>query len=335
MIRKLAAELSAARSVLILTHLRPDGDALGSSFGLRRYLRDNGKAAEVLLPAPPPERYRELCRDALGAVGSEELDAYDLIVTLDCANAERLGCGSTLTPELLKTRHCVNIDHHRSNSLAASLGLDAADSPSFVDGDAPSTCTIVAELLLAARGEITPECATLLLAGMMTDTGCFCFANTNGRALRTAAEMTDRGADVEKLANALFFNKPLRQLQMESELVRDHLRVACDGEFAYMFVPEELTRRYDFDLKEDEGLIDIVRSVSGARIAMLCHRRPDGFRVSLRAKDHRCPVRPIARKFGGGGHDMAAGCTLEVADFGAVEAIILPEVAAALKGKNK
>ena len=333
MIRKLAAELGSARSVLILTHLRPDGDALGSSFGLRKYLRDNGAAAEVLLPAPPPERYRELCRGALDVVAQKDLDAYDCIVTLDCANAERLGCGAALTPELLKTRHCVNIDHHRSNSLAASLGLDGEGALSFVDGGAPSTCTLVAEILLAAGGEISPECATLLLAGMMTDTGCFCFANTNGRALRTAAEMADRGADVETISNALFFNKPLRQLQLESELVRDWLRIDCEGRFAYMFVPEELMRKYDFDLKEDEGLIDIVRSVRGAKIAMLCHRRPDGFRVSLRAKDRRWPVGPIARKFGGGGHDMAAGCTLDVADFAAVEAIILHEVAAALDQK--
>ena len=198
MIPRPVAELNSARSVLILTHLRPDGDALGSSFGLRRYLRDNGKAAEVLLPAPPPERYRELCRDALGAVGPEELDAYDLIVTLDCANAERLGCGPALTTELLKTRRCVNIDHHRSNSLAASLGLDAANPLSLVDGEAPSTCTIVAELLLAARGTISPECATLLLAGMMTDTGCFCFANTDGRALRTAAEILSAVSETSK-----------------------------------------------------------------------------------------------------------------------------------------
>lgn len=320
---QIAGAFRSAHRALIMTHLRPDGDALGSSFGLRQYFRDNGVAAEVLIPGPLPERYTELCRDKLAAVTPEELEGFDLVVSLDCANPERLGCGPALTLELLKRhRRPVNIDHHRGNSL----NIAAA----WIDGGAASTCTLVAEMLLTSGGVISPECATLLLAGMMTDTGCFCFSNADGRALRTAAAMADRGADVERITNALFFNKPLRQLRFEAELVQRHLTVACGGKFAYIFIPEELMRQYDFNPKEDEGLIDIARSVGGAVVAMLSHRRPDGFRVSLRSKDRRVPVGPIARKFGGGGHEMAAGCTLDLPDFSAVESLILPEIAAAL-----
>ena len=323
MIPVIVNKLLAARRVLIMTHLRPDGDALGSSFGLRQFLRDNGIAAEVIIPMAMPNRYRKLCQGALETVSKAEFAAYDLAVSVDCANGERLGCGAELSLELLKAGNFINIDHHRGNSLDADCA--------YLDPDAASACTLVAEILLHSGRKISAECATFLLAGMMTDTGCFCFANTSGRALRVAAEMTDRGADVEKIANAVFFSKELRQLKFEADLVENHLKTACNGKFAYIYVPEEVLSKYQFDLKEDEGLIDIVRSVDDAVIAMLSHRRPDGFRISLRSKDKRFPVGPLARRFGGGGHDMAAGCTIEAADFAAVEKILLPELTGLLE----
>ncbi|MBE6399684.1 MAG: bifunctional oligoribonuclease/PAP phosphatase NrnA [Lentisphaerae bacterium] len=317
-----AKRILAAHKVLIMTHLRPDGDALGSTFAMRGFLRSCGIEADVLLPGGMPNRYRALCTGELTAVAPEELEQFDLIISQDCANSERLGCGETLSLELLKKHDLINIDHHAKSSI----GIAEA----WVDDHAASTCTMVAEILLASGREIPPECATFLLAGMMTDTGCFCFANTDGRALRAAAAMTDRGADVEKVANALFFSKDLQQLQFEAELVTSCLKTACNGKFAYIFIPDELLLKYDFDLREDEGLIDIVRSVNGATVAMLSHRRPDGIRISLRSKDKNFPVGPIARKFGGGGHEMAAGCTLNVNSFDEALQFLLPEISALL-----
>ena len=89
MFAQLAAELLAAHRVLILTHLRPDGDALGSTFGMREFLRDNGIAAEVLIPGGMPDRYLPLCPDPLRSVSAADLEQYDLIITQDCANPER------------------------------------------------------------------------------------------------------------------------------------------------------------------------------------------------------------------------------------------------------
>ncbi len=318
----IAPKLLAAQRVLIMTHLRPDGDALGSTFGMRQFLLDNGIAADVLLPGTMPKRYQTLCQDAVKEVTPETVSGYDLFLTLDCANPERLGCVEACSLPFLQSANTVNIDHHGGNSLEIPC--------KWIDAGAASTCLMTAELLLSTGKIISPECATFLLAGMMTDTGCFCFANTNGRALRGAAEMTDRGADVEKITNALFFSKELKQLKFESELINNHLQTACNGRFAYMYIPDELLKKYDFDLREDEGLIDIVRSVDGAVIAMLSHRRSDGFRVSLRSKDRNFPVGSIARHFGGGGHEMAAGCTICAETFADVEKILLPEIASLL-----
>lgn len=314
----IAARLMMAGKVLLLTHQRPDGDALGSTFGMREFLRGNGIAADVLIPGALPRRYEELCKDHLNRVFPAELASYDLFCALDCANAARLGSGEEFSADDLRGKNFICIDHHGGNSLEAD--------ESWIDAGCGSTCQMVMELISFLNQPINPAGATYLLTGMMTDTGCFCFSNTSGSVLRAAALAADYGADIEKIANQVFFNKPLKQLRFEADLVENALKIECSGQFAYACITDELLAKYDFDLREDEGLIDILRSIEGVTVAMLAHRRPDGWRISLRSKDSGFPVRPVAMKFGGGGHDLAAGCTIDLPEFADVEAAILPEI---------
>lgn len=314
----IAAKLMMAKKVLLLTHQRPDGDALGSTFGMREFLRDNNIAADILIPGAIPHRYETLCKERLSRVFHSELEQYDLFCALDCANAARLGSGEEFSADDLRGKNFICIDHHGGNTLEAD--------ESWIDSSCGSTCQMVMELINFLNQPINPAGATYLLTGMMTDTGCFCFSNTSGSALRAAALAADYGADIELIANQVFFNKPLKQLEFEAELVEKALRIECSGQFAYACISEELLAKYDFDLREDEGLIDILRSLEGVTVAMLVHKRPDGWRVSLRSKDSNYPVRPVAMKFGGGGHAMAAGCTIDLPEFADVEAAILPEI---------
>ncbi len=313
--------LEQASRVLIMTHLRPDGDALGSSFGMCAYLRSLGKEAQVLLPEEPPERYLTFCPERLRSMTLEELDCYDLLLLLDCANPERLGSAG-IPVEELRRRHFLSVDHHPNNCVRASF--------EFLDPQACSTCEIAARIAQAGPHPVSAECATFWLAGMMTDTGCFRFSNTDGDALRIAAKLLDLGADLEGVVNTLFFNKSLRQLNFEAELIHERLQFACNGRFAYAYIPEEMLEKYHFRLREDEGLIDILRGVDTVKIAMLVHRQPEGFKISLRSKDHVYPVRPLAARYHGGGHDMAAGATISADSWEAVEALMLKEVSALL-----
>ncbi|MBO5667967.1 MAG: bifunctional oligoribonuclease/PAP phosphatase NrnA [Lentisphaeria bacterium] len=317
-------KLLQAKRVLLLTHLRPDGDALGSTFGMRAFLRSQGVAAEVLIPCAIPRRYSRMCRDFAVSLSRRELDDFDLVLALDCANEARLGCGE-FTPAELREKNFICIDHHRGNSLAAG--------ESWIMPEAASTCQMVMQLISSMELPLVPESATFLLTGMMTDTGCFCFSNTSGESLRAAALTVDAGADIEKIANDIFFSKPLTQLKFEAELIETQLRTVCNGQVAYACVTDELLEKYDFDLREDEGLIDILRGLEGVVIAMLVHHRPDGWRISLRSKDSRFPVVDIARDFGGGGHTMAAGCTIDVPEFAEVERLLLPRFEKLLAGE--
>ena len=311
-----AGRLMMAKKVLLLTHQRPDGDALGSTFGMREFLRERGIAADVLIPDPLPRRYREMCRDHLRRVFPAELANYDMFLALDCANPARLGCGGEFTIDDIREKNFASIDHHGGNSLEARY--------SWLQPESGSTCQMVMELIDYLNLPISPAGATFLLTGMMTDTGCFCFSNTRGNTLRAAALAVDYGADVEKIANTVFFSKPLKQLEFEAELVATALRTVCGGKVAYACVTDELLAKYDFDLREDEGLIDILRGLENVVVAMLVHHRPDGWRISLRSKDSAYPVVQIARQFGGGGHELAAGCTIDVPEFSDVENCILP-----------
>ena len=312
-----ASKLMKAENVLLLTHQRPDGDALGSTFGMREFLRANGIAAEVLVPQGVlPRRYTRMFTGYVPQVTAAELDKFDCILALDCANPERLGSGEDFSAADLRSRNFLCIDHHAGNSLDAGV--------SWVSPQSGSTCQMVMELIDALELPTTAEGATFLLTGMMTDTGCFCFSNTTGSALRAAALAVDSGANVEMIANEIFFSKPLNQLNFEAALVERALRTACEGKFAYACITPELLDEFNFDLREDEGLIDILRGLEGVVIAMLVHRRADGWRVSLRSKDSRYPVRPVALQFNGGGHALAAGCTVDVPEFRDLEEKILP-----------
>ena len=321
---RVAEKIFSAENVLIMTHLRPDGDALGSSFGLKQALADHNINASVILPSGMPLKYNSLCKADLDSVEAEDPDRFDLFVSLDCANLERLGCGN-ISPEILLNRNFVNIDHHRGNSVGAKI--------QWIDESAASASLMVTELLHFSGKKISPEAATFLMTGMMTDTGCFCFANTNARAFQGAAIAANAGACIEKIVNSIFFNKPLNQLKFEAELIEKHLQIRCGGKVSLAYIPDELLEKYSFEMREDEGLIDIVRSVAGSVIAVLIHRRDDGFRVSLRSKDQTLPVRPIALHFNGGGHPMAAGCTIEAPDFDSVMEQLLPLLDSAVESK--
>ena len=312
-------ELAAAKSVLLVTHLRPDGDALGSTFGLRAFLRAAGKRADVLLTDGMPHRYVNFHRGPVTKMSREQADAYELVAVLDCANVARLNVTSSLDIDHLRARHAINIDHHVYNNL---------DLPkNFVCPECSSASEIVGSMLLEAGAEIPADCATAILAGMMTDTGCFRFSNTTGTTLRTAGALLDRGAVLERIANEVFFNKPYNCAAFEADLFNTRLKLACGGRFAYAYIDDELLKKHSFNLAEDEGIIDNLRSLEGVVIALLIYRNAAGeFKLSLRSKDSAYPVGPLARRHGGGGHEMAAGATLQAASFAEVEALILGEV---------
>ncbi len=313
--------LKNAASILIVTHVKPDGDALGSAFALLEILQTAGKKAELLLPGPLPEKYLGMIsRPFLTRLPEEGAD-FDVLCVLDCARAAR---ADGAEPEKF-AGEVINIDHHPDNDMQRHTGV--------VDGTAAATAELIYELAMSdAAWKITPAAADWLLLGLVTDSGSFRFSNTTAAALRAAADLLDAGADLEKVINAAFFSKSESQQLFEAELVTKFVKKAFDGRLVYAMVPFSLFRKYDFSLKDGESVIELLRERSGCVIAVLCCENAAGeIKVSLRSRDRRFPVGPIARRLGGGGHEMAAGATLSGTDMAAVEQKIMAETAAAFR----
>ena len=301
-LQEAAKLLLESENVLIFTHQRPDGDALGSSFGLKYFLESSGKKAEVFIPGTIPHRHTKLFSGYLSGITKEQFALFDTFVSVDCANPARLGAPEFLTIEELKTKRFINIDHHGGNSMESSFF-------NLVSATTASCCELLVKIMCASEIAIPEKCATPLLTGMMTDTGCFRFSNTSADTMRHAAILLERGAELEKIVNAVFFSKPLNQMRFENELMREHLKFASENRIAHAYIPPELAKKHEFNIKEDEGLIDLLREIDGVIIAMLLYEGPGGIKISMRSKDSRYPVGPVARTFNGGGHELAAGAT--------------------------
>lgn len=304
---------------LIVTHERPDGDALGSSFGLFSLLKENGKTAEVLLPEPLPERYLDFVPHTYRtSIAPYERTEFNWCVSLDNTEIERGAVGVRQRMDDFKLP-IVNIDHHPDNRLFGKKNL--------VMPQAAATAEIIFRLAKAIPGwKISANTATLLLMGIVMDTGGFRFDNTSAEVLEIAAALIRLKADHHKIITSMFFSKHLPYMQFEAELLTNHLRQDKTGRFAWISIPDQLIARYQIDMRNSEGLIEILRAIAGIEIVALLQRKDDGFKISLRSKDARFSVGKIARQLNGGGHELAAGCLIKTDNQEVAEKILLAQV---------
>jgi phosphoesterase RecJ-like protein len=322
----LAAVVEALRShdrFLLVTHENPDGDALGSLLAMKLALDALGKDAVMYLygSAPPPQEYSFMEMDELTRV--VPADASDrVLVALDCANEQRLGPDQTL---LARAPLTVNIDHHHDNSRFGQINL--------IVPNASSTAEVLHGVFRELGLEITPEIAEALYIALVTDTGRFQYRNTTPTALRLAAELVEAGADVHRVFQGVYESVQFAKLKLLARAL-ERAQVYEGG----AIVVSHLLRTdfHDVGAAEpySEGIIDYLRAVEGAEMAVLIREPPrtDGLapsrRVSLRASTDELDVSAIARKSGGGGHRQAAGFSTE-ATIPEITEFVVREFAAA------
>ena len=285
---------------LIMTHKNPDGDALGSVFALLRFLHENGKTAEALLPENLPEKYLDFAvSDYRAELSRADLQSYDCCVILDLPNTKRAGTGNGFSCDDIPFP-ILNIDHHPDNQRYAKWNLVMTDAAAAAE-ILFMICKQIPEWKISSR------VASLLMLGIVMDTGGFRFDNTSPRVMRHAAELLELKADYHKIINDMFFSNPLPQQQFAAELILHHLRTSSNGRFAWFFIPSDLVKKYNVDMRNTEGLIETLRAIRSTDIVAIMHPRDDGFKFSLRSKDPKYSVGKIARKLNGGGHELASG----------------------------
>jgi phosphoesterase RecJ-like protein len=324
---ELTAALSAVGRILIVPHRQPDGDAIGSAFGLQQARRENGLDSDVLLLEPIPAAYDWIPgypRLAAADASTSRLASYSSWICLDTSTPERIG----LPDGILETKphpQVVNIDHHPDNAVFGDINI--------IDSTAAATAQILFHGLRAINGwSMTPETATLFLLGLTMDTGCFRFANTNPDCFMTASEMLRIGADHGTVVRRMYHSKPLQLLNFEAEIILNQLRIDCDGRFAWVEISPEILTRHGLKPADLEGIVEVVRAVAGVEIAAVLLLREEDVKVSLRSKNRSVSVGKIARLFDGGGHEMAAGCRIPTTRLNEAAQALSAHVRAALNG---
>ena len=314
---RVAVELRKARSVVIGSHVKPDGDAMGSVLALTLALRDLGIPAVPTLAddAPPPSSYSFLPGFSL-FVPAADLEAPGVFVALDTPNPERLGSAADLMAAADLTIVC---DHHPDNVSFGDVNV--------IDAHAAASGQMVWRILEALDYTPTADVALCCWVALATDTGRFSYSNTSPDALRDGAAMLETGVDPAEASRLVYENRSLASIVLEG-LVVSRLTLANGGRVAYSWVDETDYDETGARPEETEHLIDALRTLGGIDVVALFRTHPDTVRVNLRAKSG-FDVGAVCRRFGGGGHAPAAGFTHD----GSLESL-LPALLALLPGSD-
>jgi phosphoesterase RecJ-like protein len=303
-LRTIAEAIRDHDRFLVTTHENPDGDALGSLLATKLVLEQLGKDVVIYLAGdtPLPREYQFMDVGELLRKPPADADQR-VLVAVDAANERRLGPDPTV---LERAPLVIDIDHHHDNSRFGQLN--------HIEAGASSTGEILRDLIAELGVELTPEVAEALYIAIVTDTGRFQYANTTAKALRLAAELVEAGADVHRVFQGIYENVAFAKLKLIAKAL-EHAKVFEGGRVIVSHLERE-----DFDAAGaeepySEGIIDFLRAVEGAEIAALIREPPTQNgptrRVSLRTTTEGIDVSEIARKSGGGGHQMAAGFSSE------------------------
>jgi phosphoesterase RecJ-like protein len=290
--RAVGERLNSAKSILVASHIRPDGDAIGSLLGLGLALIDAGKTVQmVLVDGVGSFKYLE----GSERVTREPRDGYDTFVTVDCADFKRTGkvFESFRAPD-------INIDHHKTNENFGALNL--------IEEDEVATAAILTKRLPEWGFRISRPVASAFLTGIVTDTLGFRTSNTNPEALRLCAQLMETGADLPDLymrslvrksfAAARYWGSGLSRLEQRNGIVWATLTL-------------EDRKRSGYGGSDDADLINVISAIDGNKVGMIFVEQHDNHvKISWRALEPDVDVSQVAKHFEGGGHAAAAGADI-------------------------
>lgn len=280
----------------ITTHVRPDGDGIGSSLGLCWLLRSLGKQAEVIVSDGIPATYNTLPgADEIVHV-SEVSGKYDAIFVIECSDVERPGILN------LENQFTVNIDHHTTCEHFGTIN--------WIDPTASAVGEMIYNLCKAIGGRISREIAECLYMALVTDTGSFHFPNTTERTLKVASELVKAGVKPAKISEAVYNSYPWSRIELMSQVLATVKRDAT-GRVAWMRQTLEMREITGMADGDNNGFVNIPLAAKEIVASVYMREvRPNFYRVSLRSKG-TINVARVAEMFDGGGHKNAAGCKVE------------------------
>ena len=314
MIDEILEKIKQANKVLIITHVNPDGDTLGSASALKLFI---GKKADILVQVDSkvqvPDTYKFLPEIEDVKFLDTVKDEYDLLIAVDVASIDRI----VEFPRKLfdKCKNTINIDHHKTNKGYAAINL--------IKGGYSSTGEVLYDFFNEAKIEITKEMAEPLYVAILTDTGCFRYETVTKDTFLAASNLMEKGIDTSLLAKKCYDNKPKSMITFQADII-SKAKFAFDDKVAYAIITSLDMEKYNVKNEHTEGIAETLRSIKTVDISILLKENEEKItKVSLRSKT--IDLTPVVEKFNGGGHRMAAGCTIRKPAKVAIE-LLLDEI---------
>lgn len=309
---KASKAIQQANKIAIACHVNPDGDTLGSALALCHAFRAMGKQAVPLVAHGVPEIYRWMPGQEWVRTETADQD-FDLAIMCDTSSLDRIG---SIASTIEHTPVTMTIDHHACEGTFGQYRV--------VNSKAAATGELVYALLRELGATFSKELAECLLCAIITDTGSYRFMNVTPNTFRISGALMRCGARPAAISELVFESRSYASIKLLGRAL-DSLKVSDDSKIAWAHVTAAEFAELNARDEETEGIVNHVRAVRGVQVGVLFREVPGKkIRISLRARDG-ADVNLIAQKFGGGGHRLAAGCSIELpladAEIAVIEAV--------------
>jgi phosphoesterase RecJ-like protein len=312
MYKKIWNKIQESDNIVLISHVNPDGDALGSSLSMYNILKNEGKKVTIC-NVTDLASYLDFLPN-FNKVKKELPKKIDLMISFDCGSFDRLGIER-------RDYFLINLDHHISNTNYGDLNLIE---------DAASTSQVVFNILEANNIKIDKDSATCIYTALVTDTGNFQYESVTAEVFRVASELVKCGASPEFVSKMLYERDRLSRLRFLSKAL-DTLELFAEGQVGIVEVTNELMQITGAIKDDTDGLVNMVRKLKTVEVAVMLREEENGsVKISLRSKNY-VDVSKIAVKYGGGGHIRASGATIKDKTFKEIKDMIINDIKEQLK----
>jgi len=282
-----------SNNICIAGHKAPDGDCIGSVMALYEFLKPMNKNLTVCIDGSIPYNYRSFVNEG---IISKEYDGsiYDVVIILDCSDADRLGKFSDI---LNNTKKTICIDHHKTNMNFADINI--------IDIDISSTGELLYDIITSTGREITKQVAENIYVAIVTDTGKFSYSNTGSNTHKTTAALIEMGVDVSEIDNKIYNSKPSNVVKAFIDCISD-INLYFDNKIGVATISQKILSDHNVEMGDIDGVVEFIREIKEVEVSCVLKEYNNNTKVSLRSKSD-IDVSKISLVFGGGGHKKAAG----------------------------
>lgn len=310
-------EIKNAETIVIMAHETPDGDAIGSCLAMKVALKQLGKNADVIIREVPKIFDFLPCRNEIKM--DSDIEKYDLAISLDCADFKRLVGNEYFE----KAKQTIVIDHHGSNKMYGDIN--------FVNPASPACCQILIGMFQYFNINIDKELGTCILTGIITDTGGFRYSGVTPETFEFTADLLQKGVNVSDIYKRVLETKTKANFELMKRAM-DRMEFLENGKITFTYITNKDLEEANAGIGDHEGLVEIGRDVEGVEVSVFIRQKENDdntYKISMRSNEY-VNVSDVCLMFGGGGHEKAAGASIQ-GDIETVKQKIMNELRKVLK----